>query len=160
MIELIKKNNFYLSFHLGNEIYAIEVYNVIEILEKQNIIKVPKSPAHIKGIINRRGDIIPLIDTKIILTGNATSDDEVHEVLVLNVESPDKNYLIGAQIGSAKEVFEIQPNKIQPIPDITNRYNAEFYKGMVKTDSQFIMILDSNSLFSLNNLMAIKNITK
>jgi purine-binding chemotaxis protein CheW len=160
MIEKGKQINSYLSFKLGNEDFALHVSKVLNILEKTNITEVPKSPDYMKGVINLRGTVLPVIDTRIKFGLTETKFTDKTCIIVMELTVDNQTILIGSLVDEVLSVLEIESNEIQEAPSIGNNYRAEFVTGMVEVDDKFIMILDMETLYSLNELVELKNKTK
>ncbi len=151
--------NSYLTFKLGQEIFAANVDKVLSILEMTKITKIPKAPDYIKGIINLRGAVLPLIDTRVKflmspseITGNTC-------VLVLEITKHEEVVKLGAMVDAVLEVIEINNNDIQPPPSIGKKDNNEFIEGMVNVEDDFIMILDMDKIFSTDEFIKLKEST-
>jgi len=141
----------FLTFKLDNEVFAINVNKVLEILEMKPITKAPKAPAFMKGVINLRGNILPVVDTR-----NKFGMEEIPFtidtcIVVLNIDTGNESLLIGAIVDSVQEVIEIPEEKIQPAPGIGIAFKEEFIKGMGKVDESFVMILNIDKVFSVEN---------
>jgi purine-binding chemotaxis protein CheW len=146
----------YLSFRLGEEVFAASVAKVMEILEVPKITKVPKSPAYMRGVVNLRGSVLPVIDTRLKF-GMPTASDTVNTcIMVLNVQLDNESYVLGALVDAVQEVFEITEDEIKPAPSIGSKYKSEFIEGMVKANEQFIMLLNLDKVFSSDELSIVK----
>jgi purine-binding chemotaxis protein CheW len=141
----------YLTFKLGDELFAANVSKVIEILEIPKITKVPRSPDFMRGVINLRGNVLPVIDSRCKF-GLPLAEDTVNTcIIVMNVDIVSQNITLGLIVDAVKEVIDIDAASIQGVPEIGSRFNSEFIEGMVKTDEQFTMILNIALLFSTND---------
>jgi purine-binding chemotaxis protein CheW len=141
--------NSYLSFKLGNEYFAAHVNNVINILELTEITPVPKSPDFMKGVINLRGTVLPIIDTRLKFGMDQTQYGSNTCIIVLNVLIDDEQVSIGALVDNVQEVLKIDIEDIKPAPSIGNKYKPEFINGVIQWEDQFIMILDADRVFSV-----------
>lgn len=141
----------YLAFKLGGEIFAVSVAKVIEVLEIQKITKVPTSPAFLRGIINIRGNILPVINTRIKFNMEIVEDTKKTVIIVFDLLIQNKQVIIGALADSVKEVFEIEDNEIKPIPDIGTQYSIDFIIGVYKKNNDFIQILNIDKVFSISD---------
>ena len=150
--------NSYLTFKIGKEEFGAHVSKVLNILELQKITKVPKSPDYMKGVINLRGMVLPVIDTRVKfdMTPAEFTDNTCIIVMELNVN--DKTLNIGALVDSVVAVREIDEQKIQATPSIGNNYKSEFITGVVKIDEDFIMIPDLVKLFTSDEFNKLKKI--
>jgi purine-binding chemotaxis protein CheW len=138
----------YLTFKLADEVFAVDVAKVREILEWTTITKVPQTPDYMCGVINLRGSVVPVIDLKQKF-GMATTDKTVNTcIIVVEVEQESETIVLGALADSVQEVFELEPTNIEPAPKIGTNLNTDFLQGMGKHNETFIMILDIDRVFS------------
>jgi purine-binding chemotaxis protein CheW len=152
----IEATNSFLSFKLSGEHFAIEVMKIMEILEVPKITKVPQAPAFLKGVVNLRGGVLPVIDARVKF-GLPPIEQSVDTcILVLNIDLEEENIVVGAMVDSVSEVFEMEEKHIQPSPSIGARYRADFIKGMIKEKDQFMMLLNIDKVFSTEDLETIK----
>ena len=152
--------NSYLSFKLGEETFASNVSKVLNILEMMKITKVPKSPTYMKGVINLRGSVLPLVDTRLKFGMAQTEITTNTCILVLNVEVDGESINIGALVDSVQEVLELEESDIQPPPNIGSKYKSEFIYGMVKSNEEFIMLLDMDKVFSVDDIVLLNDASK
>jgi purine-binding chemotaxis protein CheW len=151
------KINSYLTFKLGEEIFGANVGKVLNILEMTKITKVPKSPGYMKGVINLRGSVLPLIDTRIKFDMPETEYTANTCILVLDIEMNGETVHVGALVDSVQEVIEIDDAQIQPPPSIGSKYKSEFIEGMAKINDEFIMLLHMDLIFSSSELSLLKD---
>ncbi len=145
----------FLSFKLDNELFAINVMKIMEILEVPKITKVPQAPNYLIGVVNLRGGVLPVIDTRIKF-GLASTQQTVNTcIVVLNISMNDESIVVGAMVDAVSEVFEIEESQIQPSPSIGTKYNADFIQGMIKENDQFMMLLNIDKVFSSSDLETI-----
>ncbi len=150
------KINSYLTFKLRDEIFGANVAKVLNILEMTKITKVPNSPSYMKGVINLRGSVLPLIDTRIKFDMGVTVYSTNTCILVLDIEMGGDTVHVGALVDSVLEVIEIDDDHIQPPPSIGSKYKSEFIDGMAKIGDDFIMLLNMDLIFSTSELTLIK----
>lgn len=148
--------NSYLTFKLGDEIFASNVSKVLNILEMTKITKVPKAPAYMKGVINLRGSVLPLIDTRIKFGMSETIFTTNTCILVLDIILNDESVKVGALVDSVQEVLEIREDQIQPVPTLGTKFKTEFIEGMAKMDDNFIMLLNVEQIFSTDEVINLK----
>ena len=157
-VEEKKALSSYLSFKLGEEIFAANVSKVLNILEMTKITKVPKAPEYMKGVINLRGTVLPVVDTRIKFGLSATEFTPNTCILVLDIDIENESLHVGGLVDAVQEVLEIEPNQILPPPNIGSKYRSEFISGMYKlSEEQFIMILDMDKVFSAEELLVVKD---
>ncbi|MDQ6761243.1 MAG: chemotaxis protein CheW [Bacteroidota bacterium] len=142
----------YLTFKLDEELFAINVSKVLEILEVKPITKIPKSPSFMKGVINLRGNILPVIDTrnKFCMPQEDFTIDTC--IIVLNINSANESLLVGAIVDSVQKVIDIPEEAIQPSLSMGAIYREDFINGIGKIDEDFIMILNIDKVFSAEEI--------
>jgi purine-binding chemotaxis protein CheW len=138
----------YLTFKLGNEIFATEVAKVREVLDLTTITQIPRTPEFMAGVINLRGSVVPVVDLRLCLEMSRTESTRNTCIVVVEVLLDNESTIIGALADSVEEVIDLEPDQIQPAP----RIGTDFIKGMGKRDTQFIMILDIDRVFSAEEL--------
>ena len=156
----ITKINSYLSFNLGDEEFAVNVSKVLNILEMLKITEVPKSPEYMKGVINLRGIVLPVIDTRIKFGMTPTEYTNNTCIVVMEIEMDNDIVQVGTLVDSVQAVLELQDSQIQPPPDIGNKFKSEFIYGMIKVDEKFIMLLDMEKVFSADEIISVKEKTE
>jgi len=145
--------NTYLTFRLEGEDFAVDVSSVREILKYTSITKVPRKPDYMKGVINLRGIVVPVIDMRLnfgLPEAEATVDTCI---IVMEVELDGTTAVIGAIADSVDEVFELEPEEIESPPRIGVKFSSEFILGMGKRNGNFIIILDVVRIFSTDDLI-------
>lgn len=146
----------YLTFKLGDEIFGANVAKILNILEMTKITKVPKSPSFMKGVINLRGSVLPLIDTRIKFDLGETAYTTNTCILVLDIDLSGESVHVGALVDSVLEVIEIEDDKIQPPPSIGSKYKSEFIEGIAKINDEFIMLLNMDLIFSTQEISLLR----
>ncbi len=145
----------YLTFQLGEEVFAIDVSRVREILEFTTITKVPKTPDYMRGVINLRGSVVPVLDMRLKFGMTKTEKKVDTCIIVVEVLFENETIIIGSLVDSVQEVFELEPDQIEPAPKIGIQLKTEFIKGMGKRDDRFIIILDTDKVFNAEELNAV-----
>lgn len=150
----------FLSFQLEDETFAVNVHKVLEVLEKQHITKVPNAPHYIKGVINFRGEVIPVIESRDKFNMSPRVNNDKIVIIVLDVKKKGNNIMVAAIADQVRDVLEIKPDQIAEVPEMGSNYNTEFITGMVKVDDGFMMILDIDKIFSEEeiNLLNVSNL--
>jgi len=146
----------FLSFKLSEEVFAINVSQVLNILEMSTITRIPKSPEYLKGVINLRGTVLPVVDLRIkfgLPEMQATVDTSI---IVLSVDLEGEAVLVGILVDAVREVLELKNSDIAPTPSIGTKYNSGFIKGMWRMNDKFIMILDIDKVFSTEEIIDFK----
>ncbi|MCX5814464.1 MAG: chemotaxis protein CheW [Proteobacteria bacterium] len=144
----------YLTFQLAEEVFGIDVSHVREILEFSTVTKVPKTPEYMRGVINLRGSVVPVLDMRLKFCMTRTEKTVNTCIIVVEVSFEGETTIIGALVDSVQEVFELEPDQIEPAPQIGMQLKTEFIKGMGKRDDNFIIILNIDKVFSSEELTA------
>jgi purine-binding chemotaxis protein CheW len=138
----------YLTFKLDEEVFALDVAKVREILEYDSVTKVPQTPDFMRGVINLRGSVVPVIDLRLKFGMSGTEQTINTCIIVAEVQMEDELVVLGALADSVQEVVEMEPEQIEAAPHIGTRLNTDFIRGMGKLDDRFIMVLDIDRVFS------------
>ncbi len=146
----------YLTFKLAEEVFALDVAKVREILEFTTITKVPQTPEFMRGVINLRGSVVPVIDLRLNFGMTCTEQTVNTCIIVVEVSLEGEIIVLGVLADSVQEVVEMEPEQIEPAPHIGTRLNTEFIKGMGKINNDFVMILDIDKVFSSDDLLAVQ----
>ncbi len=146
----------YLTFQIGKEQFAVNVQCVLEVLEQQNITPVPKSPKHILGIINFRGQILPVMNMhqKFEIQHDFK---EKYYIIIFEIPYKDKKISIAGTADFVRDVIEMSENEIQDVPDMGINYDSKYIVGAIKIKENFVLVLNSEKIFSIEE---INNTTK
>jgi purine-binding chemotaxis protein CheW len=147
----------YLTFKLGDEVFATDVAKVREVLDFTTITKIPRTPDFMSGVINLRGNVVPVEDLRLCFEMSKTVKT-VNTCVVVEMLLDGESTVIGALADSVEEVIDLEPDQIEPAPKIGAKIRTDFIKGMGKRDSQFIMILDIDRIFSAEELSAVRSV--
>jgi purine-binding chemotaxis protein CheW len=142
----------YLTFKLSEEVFAVDVAKVREILEITTITKVPQTPDFMRGVINLRGSVVPVIDMRLKFGMSATEQTVNTCIIVVEINMDGDITVLGALADSVQEVVELEPESIESAPHIGTKLNTDFIKGMGKHDDAFIIILDIDKVFSSDEI--------
>jgi purine-binding chemotaxis protein CheW len=149
----------YLTFVLGKEYFAVCVDEVLEVLQHQQITSVPKTPDHILGIINFRGDILPVVDTRIKFNLSTQDESKRSIIIVFDIAGDDQRVQIAATADAVKDVIEIDKDEIKPVPEMGISYNSKFISGAIRRNDAFIMMLNIDKVFSISDLAMVQQLS-
>ncbi len=150
----------YLTFTLSGEMFALGILNVKEIIEYGNLTEIPMMPAFIRGVINLRGAVVPVIDLAARFGGTpATVQRRTCIVIVEMLQGEDK-YDLGIMVDAVSEVLEIAASEIEPPPSFGARIRADFIAGMGKVDGHFVIILDIQRVLSVEEMTLLTEVGK
>lgn len=137
-----------LTFILCNEVFALGIDTVREVLDGVEITQVPQSPAHLCGVINLRGSVVPVLEMrKKFGLSDRTANEQIC-IIILEVKFDDEHSLVGVIADSVCEVITLEENEINPAPRIGTALNTDFIRGMGKHNDKFITLLDIDRTFS------------
>ncbi|MGJ5813184.1 chemotaxis protein CheW [Paludibaculum fermentans] len=142
----------YMTFKLGDELFAIDVAQVREVLEVCQVTKVPTAPPYMRGVVNVRGQATPVVDMRVRF-GLPPGADTVHtRIIVMELELGGQPTVLGGIADSVHEVIELDASNTVPAPGIAMQWRSDFIRGMGKRGEDFIIILDVNAVFSSEEL--------
>jgi len=142
----------YLTFKLGGEVFAIDVAKAREVLDLTAITKIPQTPEFMRGVINLRGNVVPVADLRLCFGMDRGEDTMNSCIIVVEVTLDGDTAVIGALADSVEEVLDLEPDQIEPAPRIGTQIRTDFIRGMGKRDAQFLIILDIDRVFSEDQL--------
>jgi purine-binding chemotaxis protein CheW len=146
----------YLTFRLGEEVFALEIAQVREVLDYTQITRVPRMPEFMRGVINLRGSVVPVVDLRLKFGMSATERTVNTCVIIVEVTLADERMLLGALADSVQEVVDLEARQIEPAPRIGSSVRAEFIRGMGKRDERFVIILDIDRVFAGGELAQVQ----
>lgn len=156
-VEGITEPTQFLTFHLGSEVFAVEIARVREVLEYTKVTKVPRTPDFMLGVINLRGSVVPLVDMRAKFSMPQTKPTVNTCFIIMEVMTEEGSQtVVGAMADSVREVFELQPDNVEKPPKIGTKLRADYLRGMGKHEGKFIMILDTDKIFSAQELRAVR----
>ena len=142
----------YLTFMLGGEIYAMGILAIKEIIEYGNLTVVPRMPEFIRGVINLRGAVVPVIDLGARFGKEATGLTKRTCIVIIEVSSGAEKQVVGVMVDAVNEVLEIAASEIEPAPSFGANIRADFINGMGKVNEKFVIILEIDRVLSLDEI--------
>lgn len=142
----------YLTFMLSKEIFSINILNIKEIIEYSQLTEVPKMPSFIKGVINLRGAVVPVIDLGARLGKSPSVISRRTCIVIIEVMNEDEQHVIGVMVDAVNAVLEIDHTQIEPAPSFGTNINSDFIQGMAKHENKFIIILNVNEVLSVQEM--------
>jgi purine-binding chemotaxis protein CheW len=153
------ESNQYITFKLGNELFAINVSQVREVLEVSTITRVPTAPEDMRGVVNVRGKAIPVIDLRRRFGLTPAPDTVSTRIIVMELSIEGEDTVLGGIADSVHEVIELDPASLAPPPRIAMRWRTDFIKGMGRRGDEFVVVLDVNAVFSSDEVVAVTETT-
>ena len=148
----------YVTFSLGEELFGVEVKRAREILSLTPVTKVPQTPDYLLGVINLRGQVVPVVDMRLKLGLPAGAETEDTCIIVVEVQVDGEAIIVGALADAVREVMEIRSDQIETPPRLGTRLNTEFINGMGKVDEQFMILLNIDRIFNSEELMLVQDV--
>jgi len=142
----------YLTFLLGSEMFAIDILGIKEIIEYGSLTSVPMMPEFIRGVINLRGAVVPVVDLTARFGRAASAVTRRSCIVIIEAKSEGENQEIGVVVDAVSEVLEIPAAEIEPAPSFGAKIHIDFIKGMGKVKDKFVIILDADKVLSLNEM--------
>jgi purine-binding chemotaxis protein CheW len=155
----IDQKSSYVNLRIGTENFAISVFKVLEIIQVEQITHVPNSSDYVLGVLNFRGDIVPVIDMhkRFNVEDNDSRKDSM--VVVVDVENKDKKVLMGLLVDAVSDVIEFEYKSIKSVPDLGIKYNPEFIEGFIDMKDKFIMVLNTDRVLNVKELSEVSQVS-
>jgi purine-binding chemotaxis protein CheW len=145
----------YITFKLGDELFAIDVARVREVLDLSEITRVPTAPPYMRGVVNVRGSAIPVVDLRLKFGLPPTPDTVDTRIVVIELELDGELTVVGGLADSVREVLELDRSEIREPPRIAMRWRADMIEGMGKKGEQFIIVLDIARVFAIGDALLV-----
>ena len=156
-VHAITETRQYLTFKLDNEVFALDVATVREVLDFTTVTRIPRTPEFMRGVINLRGGVVPVVDLRLAFGMSVTEKTVNTCIIVMEVRLEGETSIIGALADSVEEVIDLEPEQIEPAPTIGTAIKTDFIRGMGKRESDFLMILDIDRVFSPDQLQQLRS---
>lgn len=148
----------YLTFMLGGEIFAIGILRIKEIIEYGQLTEVPRMPEFIRGVINLRGSVVPVIDLGARFGKQPSNISRRTCVVIIEIEHEGEQQVVGVMVDAVNEVLDIPPEQVEPAPNFGANIRADFIQGMGKVEGKFVIILNVNHVLSLDEMSTLAGI--
>ncbi len=146
----------YLTFYLGDEGYGLEILKVQEIIGLQTITKMPGTPGYVKGVINLRGKVIPVVDLRLKFGMEQQETTRKTCIIVVQVQRGDAGLIIGIMVDEVSEVLNISEDQIEAAPAMGTQVDTHFILGMAKTEDAVKILLDIDQVLSAEEMSALQ----
>jgi purine-binding chemotaxis protein CheW len=148
----------YLTFSLGKEMFAIGILNIKEILEYGQLTSVPMMPEFIRGVINLRGAVVPVVDLGARFGGKQSDVTKRTCIVIIEVATDETRQDIGVVVDAVSEVLEIPDEEIEPAPAFGAKIRADFIAGMGKVNGKFVIILEVDKVLSVEEIAMVSRV--
>ena len=149
----------YLTFTLGGEMFAVAILNVKEIIEYGTVTEIPMMPGFIRGVINLRGAVVPVIDLSCRFGGKSTQVARRTCIVIIELMQDDQKHDIGVMVDAVSEVLEIARADIEPPPSFGAKIRTDFISGMGKVNGKFVIILDVARVLSVEEIAMLTQVS-
>jgi purine-binding chemotaxis protein CheW len=156
MAATITETTQYLTYKLGDETFALDITKVREVLDFTTVTKVPRTPEFMRGVINLRGSVVPVVDLRLKFGMTRTENSVNTCIIITEVTVDGDTTILGCLADSVQEVLDLDEEHIAPAPRIGTKLRTEFIMGMGKRDDRFIIILDIDKVFSSDELATLQ----
>lgn len=144
----------YLTFLIGSEKYGVDIVNVKEIIEYGQVTRVPLAPQSIRGVLNLRGSVVPIVDLSSRFYGYRSTITRLSCIVVVEIEQREERIPIGLLIDALHEVVDIQPENTEQTPGFGAKIRTDFIQGIGKTHGRFVILLNLNRVLDIEELQA------
>jgi purine-binding chemotaxis protein CheW len=144
----------FLTFRLDQEVFAMDIAVVREVLAFKTVTKIPRVPEYIRGVLNLRGNVVPVIDMRLKLGLGRTEQTADTCVVITELAAAGERSVFGALVDSVQEVVDLDPEVVAPPPDIGRRLGGDVVRGLAKRADQLIMIVALERVFTVEELRA------
>ncbi len=146
----------YLTFLSGSEVFGIGILHIKEIKEYASVTTIPMMPEYVKGVINLRGNVVPIIDLPVRFGREKSVVSKRSCVIIVEVEHEEDSIDIGILVDAVNEVIDIPPTAIEAAPSFGSKIRTEFIKGIGKLENQFVILLNVNRVLSVTELSSLE----
>jgi purine-binding chemotaxis protein CheW len=147
-------SNQVLSFRLGEETYGVDILSVKEIRGWAPVTRIPQSSAHVLGVLNLRGAIVPIMDLRRLFALESAEFTPVTVVIVMSLATPTGQRECGIVVDSVSDVVDVPPEAIRPTPALNGQVNSDFIAGLAQIDGGMLILLDAAGLLGRELLNA------
>ena len=148
----------FLTFRLDEEVFALDITKVREVLDFTTVTKVPRTPEFMRGVINLRGSVVPVVDLRVKF-GMTRTESTVNTCIIISEVAVDgEQMVLGCLADSVQEVLDLEAGSIAPAPRIGTKLRTEFIKGMGRREDRFIILLDIDRVFSAEDLTMVQTV--
>ena len=152
--QLSSDTNQYLTFMLNGEEYGVEILRVQGIQGWDTVTPIPNSPRYVLGVMNLRGAIVPIIDLRKRFDMESVPFGPTTVIIVVKVENSDKARTVGMVVDAVSEVYRIDEEEVQALPEFGASVSADFVKGLSTVEEKMLILLDIDRLFSVDEIVA------
>jgi len=147
----------YLTFSLGKDLFGIHVSRAREVIEYKQVFKIPRVPGYLKGVINLRGEVVPVIDLHSRFYNKVSDITTTTSIVIVEMDDDNRKISIGIIIDQVKAVTDLDENRIESVPEIGSKIRSDFIEGIGKVDDQFVILLNVKNILNIEELSDIND---
>ncbi len=151
----VEQTRQYLTFVLGNEVFAMGILAIKEIIEYAELTEVPMTPDYLRGVINLRGAVVPVIDLAIRFGRPASPVTKRTCIVIIEIEANGERHILGVVVDAVNAVLDIPATDIEPPPAFGTRIRTDFIQGMAKVNGKFVVLLDVDHVLAVEEMHAL-----
>lgn len=148
----------FLSFSLGKEEYGIDILRVQEIRGWEEVREIPNTPPYIKGVLNLRNSVVPIIDLRVRFGQKDVEYKPTTVIIVLSVERNNEKHVVGAVVDAVSDVLDIESKELKPAPDFGTTVNTRYINGMVMIQQRMVILLNVDKLLDPDELATLEKL--
>jgi purine-binding chemotaxis protein CheW len=141
-----------LTFQLGGELFGMDICHVREVIEYGELTRVPLMPNFVRGVINLRGEVVPVLDLSVRVGRSACDIHRRSCIVIVHLEMEGQDYVLGLIVDAVSEVVELNEDDIEPTPNFGLKLRTEFVEGIAKQNGKFVVLLNAANVLSLDEL--------
>jgi purine-binding chemotaxis protein CheW len=145
----------YLTFVLSGEVFAIGILAIKEIIEYTHLTAVPMTPAYVRGVINLRGSVVPVLDLSVRFGKEASPVTKRTCIVIIEIRHEGESHDVGIVVDTVNAVLDIPTGDIEPPPSFGTRIRTDYIQGMAKVNGRFVILLDVNQVLAAEELLAL-----
>jgi purine-binding chemotaxis protein CheW len=149
---LAEQTGQYLTFMLGGEVFAMGILAIKEIIEYANLTEVPMMPGYVRGVINLRGSVVPVVDLSVRFGKQPSPVTKRTCIVIIEIEATGERHDIGVVVDAVNAVLDIPASEIEPPPAFGTRIRTDFIQGMGKVNGKFVILLDVNHVLAVDEM--------
>ena len=158
--ETVNTHQQYLTFLLGDDIYGVDILRVQEVRGWTKVREIPNTPEYVKGVLDLRGTIVPIIDLRMRLSIEEVEYTPITVVIVLAIEVGDENYVVGVVVDTVSDVLDVDEANIKKAPNFGTHIETKFIEGMVMADAGMVVLMNIDKMLNPEELSALQDMAE
>jgi len=156
----VQSHQQFLTFLLGDDIYGVDILRVQEVRGWTKVREIPNTPDYVKGVLDLRGTIVPIIDLRVRLSLEEVEYTAITVVIVLSIKVNDENYVIGIVVDTVSDVLDVIQSDIKKAPNFGTKVETKFIDGMVMAEAGMVVLMNIDKMLNPDELTALKDISE